>query len=102
MSASAFFNFSESVEIESRVGIDIIDGVSSIVGFGTEEEHENPLDGDEGQKDVEVVVPSQVGSDRACNDGDTVGDGGKHEVDNGDTNTTLVNEIEITNCSNND
>ena len=80
----AFLDFSqltEIVEIQGRVGIDIVHMVSNVGGFRNEEDEEKKLDDDEGQANVEIVVPAEVGGDGSSNDGDTVGNSCENKVD---------------------
>ena len=53
------------------------------------------MDGDEGEADVEEILPAEVGGDRTCNDGDTVRDSCKHKIDDGDSRTTLMDEEKV-------
>jgi hypothetical protein len=71
MCSSTFLDFTKSVEIESRVGIDIVHRVSSIRSLGDEEDDGDTLQSDEREEDVKVVIPSKIGSNDASDDGNT-------------------------------
>ena len=71
MCSSTFLDFTESVEIESRVGIDIVHCVSSIRSLGDEQDDGDTLQSDEGEEDVKVVIPSKIRSNDTSDDGNT-------------------------------
>jgi hypothetical protein len=63
--------FAKMIEIEGRVGIEFVNCVSSVRCFGDEQNDQDALQCDEGEEDIEVVVPSKIGSDNTSNDSNT-------------------------------
>lgn len=114
MCSSTFLDFTESVEIESRVGIDIVHCVSSIRSLGDEEDDGDTLQSDEGEEDVKVVIPSKIRSNDTSDDGNTevsvrlsvldlpIGDCSKHKVDERNSNTPLMDKEEIADSGDDD
>lgn len=60
------------------------------------------MENDKRETDVKVVVPSEIRSDWPSNYGNTVRDSGKHKVDNGNTDTSLMDEEKISEGRKND
>jgi hypothetical protein len=68
---------------------------SNITRLRNKQEQKNELDNDERQKNVKVVVPAKTGGDNSRNDTDSVGDSSEHKVYEGDSETALVDKVEI-------
>ena len=81
------------------VGVEVVDGFADVTGFRAEEDHEDVLETTEGKEDPETVFPAQVGGDGSGDDGNQVGDGSEDEIEEGNSNTTLVHEVHVANDS---
>jgi len=76
--------------------------ISDIGSLGNEQNEEDKLENDKRETDVKVVVPSEIRSDWPSNDGNTVRNSGKHKVDNGNTDTSLMDKEKISEGRKND
>ena len=79
--AKSLLESSQLFKVLVDVGIEIVERVSVVAGFGAEEDHENPLDTAEGKEDPETIFPAEIGGNRSSDDGNQVGDGTEDKIE---------------------